>query len=285
MKTLTMLALLAISSILPCTAQQQETREKRRPGPFLIWGPVHVIRDQRAAIMNVNGESIEGVHAAVLTIVYSEDGTRQEQTFYLPDGSKRRKDFLYDQDGKVLETTDFNAKGDVQFKSVNKYDGQRRLVEQLTLKADGSVFRRNTFVYQVNPPVTESIAYDQNGVVISKSTTTRSGKKSESESYMFGPDRTVRSESLYAPRPGGGFLSERRVDGNVFSREEFIPGAKDGGERIIYNPDGTIKSKERFTREFDSHHNLIKTIRLVAEGDSQDFKPADVTYRTIEYYE
>lgn len=283
MKRLTLFVLLAISSILPCVAQQEKTREKRRPGPFLIWGPVHVIRDERAAITNVNGESAEGGRTPVLTVVYNEDGTRQEQTFYLPDGSNRRKNFLYDQDGKVLETTDFNAKGDVQFKQVNKYDG-RRLVEQVMLKADGSVFRRHTLVYQVNPPVTESIVYDQNGAVISKSTTTRSGEKSESESYMFSPNRTVRSESRYAPMPGGGYLYERRVDGNVLNREEFTPGAKDGGERIIYNTDGTIKSKERYSREFDTHGNLIKTVRSVAEGDSQDFKPTDVTYRIIEYY-
>jgi antitoxin component YwqK of YwqJK toxin-antitoxin module len=281
MKRITALALLLICALTPCAAQQ---KEKRLPGPFLIRGPVHVIRDERATITNIDGKLVEGARLPVLTITFSEDGMRQEQTFYLPDGIGHKRGLLYNQDGRILETTEFNAKGDVQLRSVNKYDDQKRLVESVMLKSDGSIFRKNTYVYQVNSPVTEIIVYDQNGTVVSRSTMTKGVQKMESESYLFGRDRTIKSESLSTPGPGGGRLYERRVDGNVLSREEFLSGEKDGPQRIIYNADGTIKSKERYEREFDAHGNIIKMVRLVAEGDSADFKPVDVTYRTIEYY-
>ena len=38
-------------------------------------------------------------------------------------------------------------------------------------------------------------------------------------------------------------------------------------------------------REFDSHQNMIKETHLTAKGDSADFTPGYVAYRTITYFE
>ena len=70
-------ALLLLSVTLPCSAQQ---KEKRRPGPFLIWGPVRTIRDERVTITMKNGEPVEGERVLVHTLTYNEDGTKQEDT-------------------------------------------------------------------------------------------------------------------------------------------------------------------------------------------------------------
>lgn len=64
----------------------------------------------------------------------------------------------------------------------------------------------------------------------------------------------------------------------------IAPVGKSSDERIVYNKDGTIKSKDRNLREFDSYRNLTKTTHLTAKGGAQDFELADVTYRTITYY-
>jgi hypothetical protein len=79
-------------------------------------------------------------------------------------------------------------------------------------------------------------------------------------------------------------FKQERSDGG-FTREVFKPEGKDQSTRVTYNPDGTIKTTLRFLHEYDSYGNIIKTTRLQANGDSKDFQPVGVNYRTITYYE
>lgn len=60
-------------------------------------------------------------------------------------------------------------------------------------------------------------------------------------------------------------------------RQESIPDGKGGQDLIDYNPDGTVRSRERRTREFDSYGNLIKEVRSVAKGPAAKLEPVSVT--------
>src|SRR5437764_8478850 len=123
MKRIAALTLLVISTFLLCTAQQ---KEKRLPGLLLIYGPVHAIRDERVTVTMKNGEMVEGKRTIVQTVTFSEDGTKQERTLYIPDASHPRKIVdIYNADGKIIETTRFNPNGTVQTKEVSNYDDQK----------------------------------------------------------------------------------------------------------------------------------------------------------------
>jgi len=282
MKRITMFALFVILAILPCTAQQAaQPHEKRRPGPFGLLGPVRSVRDERVAVTNVNGELVEGARVLAMTISYSEDGTQQELTFYAPDGSIRSKRAsLYNEDGRLLEDTSSTG-----MKTVYHFDNQKKIYEIIVYKPDGSVLRHSTVVRQGTPRLSETTVYDQDGRVVTKGTINSSPQSTSLESYMFTNDRVIKTESVTTQTPNGGQVTERRENGNMLFKQETIPGEKGRMERIIYNADGTILRREQYATEFDSHGNPIKISRSVAEGDSTDFKLAEVTYRTIEYYQ
>lgn len=284
MKRIAALALLVISSFLPCTAQQQE---KRRPGIFDFRGPVRSISEERVTVTEVNGEAVEGARIPVQTINYNEDGTKQELIIYQPDGTIRAKrTFLYDQDGRLLEVTEFTGiNHDLPIRTVYQFDREKNVTEMTVYKPDGSVLNRRTIVRQQNPQATESTVYDENGTVVSRGTMSNSPQGRRFETNSYGANGGVQSKTETISTTNGTRTYERRVSGNPLYREEVIPGEKGSGMRIVYNEDGSVQRRERYTTEFDSHGNSIKATRSVAEGDSKDFKLVEVTYRTIEYYQ
>lgn len=283
MKTMTTVALLVISAILPCAVQQ---KEQRRPGPFLIWGPVRTIRDEQAAVSVKDGEFVEEPRKLSQTIIFNDDGTKQERVVYMPDGTALAKFIdVYNADGRILETTRFDTKGNVQARMVSNYDDQKNLTERVTYQKNGLIQTRQTFVRHGNQSVSEITAYGRNGEIISHTTSTTDIPLNKTESLTFNGDRVSRTEVTATRTPDGGQFFERQRDGKLELRQKIVSQGKDKVEFVNYYEDGTIKSKEQVTNEFDAHGNVIKSVRSVAEGDSTDFKPIEVLYRTIEYYE
>lgn len=74
-----LLALLALASLARPQAQPQP---KRLPGPFILYGPIHTIRDERTRFTMVDGELVEGARELVMTATFNEDRTKQEKTRY-----------------------------------------------------------------------------------------------------------------------------------------------------------------------------------------------------------
>src|ERR1700682_3017388 len=101
--SLFLLVLSATATLAPLRAQQEL---KRRPGNFLIYGPVHTIRDERVTFTKESGNLVEGPRVPVQTITYNEDGTKQEWTSYSPAGNiVYRRVEAYDPEGRILETS------------------------------------------------------------------------------------------------------------------------------------------------------------------------------------
>jgi antitoxin component YwqK of YwqJK toxin-antitoxin module len=281
MKNIATFALLVMAVVSPLLAQDQY---KRRLGPFLIFGPVHINRDERATIINKNGELVEGPRILVQTVTYNEDGTKQEHVSYGPDGSITHKRIdVYDPDGRLLETTSFN-RTELESRRVRNYDGHKELIEEISYRLDGSISDRITFVRRGSQRVIEAVSYDEHGVIRSKSTTIVDEQTNRSEGLTDDGSRVIQNQSTFNKTPEGGTITERRNDENPPRHEVFITNGKNGEETIRYNPDGTILSRERHTHEFDSYGNPIKTVRSFAKGNSSVFERFDVTYRTIEYY-
>ena len=117
-----------------------------------------------------------------------------------------------------------------------------------------------------------------------RDTSTTDLKSNRTQSVAEDATRVTR-EDVATTNTGDGRLTERQIDGGPPQREMIRDIPKNNSEVVRYNPDGSVKSRERSTREFDAHGNMIKTVSSVAIGDSENFQPTFVTYRTIEYFE
>jgi antitoxin component YwqK of YwqJK toxin-antitoxin module len=279
--SLFILVLAVTATLAPLRAQQEL---KRRPGNFLIYGPVHTIRDERVTFTRENGVPVEGPKVLVLTITYSEDGTKQERTFYGPPGVVIRAVDIFDPDGRILETSNFSRSDVLNNRVVSNYNDQKELIERITYRRDGSVSNRTVFRSHGNQRESESWLYDFNGGIISQSKTTNDVPAKRADSTSIDARGLVQTQSTITDNTDGSREFKTESSNGDYKREVIAPGGKGSEDRTTYNKDGTIKSKERYIREFDSYRNLIKTTHLTANGDSQDFEPADVTYRTITYY-
>jgi antitoxin component YwqK of YwqJK toxin-antitoxin module len=274
-----LLGLVVTASLAPLSAQQTP---KRRPGPFLIFGPVHSIRDERAAFKNEHGAFVEEPRTLVQTIEYNEDGTRQDRTSYAEGNHVYRTLDIYDPDGRILESKHFRG-GALESRVVSNYDDHKQLTEQLTYRPDSSIQGRVVFKLQGNQREVESWAYDTQGNVIAQSKTLNDLPAKRSTSISISPGGVSQTESSVIENPDGSWVRTEQSNGSI--KRQVIADGHGSEDWILYDKGGTIKSKERILREFDSHQNMIKETRLNAIGDSADFTPSYVAYRTITYFE
>jgi hypothetical protein len=151
-------------------------------------------------------------------------------------------------------------------------------------RADGSIVHRTTFHRIGNNMESETVGYDAKGLIINQTKGTFDLRTHQSQAVSVNAGGTIQTQTGITDNPDGS--QEFRVDRSNGEFQREVQGRVRNGtsERVIYNRDGTVRGTERFIREFDSHHNLIKTTHLMAKGDSTDFEPVDITYRTITYY-
>jgi len=223
-----------------------------------------------------------------MTWVYSKDGTKQELTSYRPEGGiiDRRVDTYYP-DGRILETRRFNADSVLIARAVSNYDDRKLLIERVTYRPDDSISIRTVYRLDGKQLQIETVNYDAHGGITSQSKTTKSsqGKRADYDLLSVKSDGTAtHADYSIATNPDGGHDFQYEESNGNFRREATTLGEKGTFERVMYNRDGTIFRRDRFVQEFDSYRNMIKSTNSSAKGDSQDFEPAGVTYRTINYY-
>lgn len=268
-----------VATLAPLSAQETP---KQRPGPFLIFGPVHIIRDERATFKNEQGKFVEGPRVLVQTLEYNEDGTRQDRTSYTDANQAYRTLDTYDPDGRILETKNFRS-GALENRVVSSYDDQKQLAEELTYRPDGSIQDRVVFRRHGNQREVESWAYDIQGNIVAQSKTLNDLPARRSKSISISPGGVSQTESSVIENPDGTWVRTEQSNGSL--KRQVIADGHGSEDWLLYKKDGTIKSKERILREFDSHQNMIKETRLNANGESADFTPSSVAYRMITYFE
>ena len=277
--------LLFFGLIIITSASAGAQQETRRPGFFVVYGPAHTIRDERVALQNENGTLTEGPRVLLMTLTFNEDGTRQESTVYQPTGEiNHRRIDLYEPDGRITETSVFGANDTLQGRSVTLYDDQKQRSEIVMYRADGSIVHRTTFHRTGNNMESETVGYDAKGLIIDQTKGTLDLRTRQSQVISVNAGGTIQTQQGITDNPDGS--QEFRADrsNGEFQREVSGPARNGTSDRVIYNRDGTVRSTERLISEFDSHRNLIKTTHLTARGDSTEFEPVDITYRTITYY-
>jgi len=278
-----LLLLVLVSILLASTSRaQQEVR-----GPSGLFGPVQTVREERVTFTKENGKAVEGPRVLVQTMTFNEDGSKWEQSVYGPSGEVI---FLYrlqtfGPDGRNIERQIFNGKGMSQGRTVTFYDEQKRPSEIISYRDDGSIGNKITYRRSGNTLESENVTYDRQGAIIAQEKMTNDLPQGQFESVLTTPRSTAESRGSLTRNPDGSQeLREQRSTGEAI-HEKTISDGRGSMDRVIYNPDGTINRTERLIREFDQHHNLIKTTHQTATGDSKDFDTVDINYRIFTYYE
>jgi len=281
MKRLTTLATVLVVAVLICSAQQPI---KRRFGAPTFYGPVRTVRIERAEITNQYSQLTEGPRTLLQTVTFNEDGTRKELIVYRSDRAiSGRTIETFDPDGRLLETKSFRGNGDLGNWMASVYDQSKRLIEQITYRPDGSISHRTTFVYQDNKRIHKSVAYDQNGVIVGEVDGVLDLKTHRMQTITQNPAGVAQRETAFTDTSEGQVYQEQ-TNGNP-TRHLLTRPLKTGGAEIIdYDPDGAVRTRQHVKSEVDSYGNLIRQVNLVAKGDSGDFQPVFVIYRTFEYY-
>lgn len=292
MKLILTLSIVLFTATSPLLAQQ---KLKRLPENMSLLGPVRTVRMERAAITNINGESVEGPRILVMTAAYNEDGTRLVRANFNENGSlANRMVETYEADGRLLESGFYNSGGTLTARLVNTYDTNRQLIEQVTFRGDGSMSTRTVKQRLGDQLQTEMTIYDLHGGVDRVITTnvTAVGERTKGEdlrerrleSTSYNAQGAVRTQgSITSNSDGSQEFKQERSDGTK-RRSINVPNGRNGSDLITYNPDGSMLSRERRVNEFDSNGSLVKMTLSVAKGDSQTFVPTQVTYWTVTYY-
>jgi len=275
------LALIALASL----ARPQEPPQPRHlPGPYEFYGPIHTFREKCVSFTLVNGKPVEGTRCLTLDATFNEDGTKQEKTLYFNGQIMNRSEQSYDPDGRLLETRDFRTDQGLDKRTVNVYDDQKQLIEQITYRPDNSVLQRRTIRRDGQESQIETTAFDSQGRISSQISAHKDLKTGRADYISITPGETIQDHE-YTMRNPDGSQEYRSENSNGFSYRYVIvddgPGRSD---RIVYNQDGTIKERVRTLREFDSYHNQIKETELTAMGDSAEFRLTKITSRSITYY-
>jgi hypothetical protein len=260
--------------------------EKRLPGTTGAVGPVKTIRIERATFTKQNGAAVEGPRVLERTFDINEDGTKQESVVYATTGQVvQRSVETYEPDGRVTEAKFFRGNGALARRVVTLYDDQKRRTEMVVYGPDDAVVSRTTFRQTDNKLEMEGVAYDARGAIINQSKSSTDLKTRQMETTSVTPTGVIQTQSSSTKQPDGSQEYRREGSNGEFERLTTKGDGPGALNQVIYNRDGTIKSRERLLHEYDAHHNIIKTVHLSAQGDAGEFEPVEVTYRTFTYYE
>ena len=299
LKVASLIFILAAGASCIC-GQEKSDREKAD-----FHGYVKSVKEETAEVIFKNGKPTEGkkqlesvttfdLSGKYLTqYVYTDDGkVLYGDTFrYDPTGKLSEKitehskftylcdknTYSYNDAGQTLEETCFvNGQGAVG-KYISRYDSQGRLLEKerIPIIIDRQYFSENTL---------DRYQYDTKGRLVKRSSFVKVGDDwkpddvplFEADVRSYSNDESRISTSLKYDASGVLKLVEVSLDDE--SGNEL--------ETLTYFPDGTVKSGNRYTYEFDKNGNAVR--ETDSEWTNQDgrtfFQLSEVTYRTIEYY-
>jgi hypothetical protein len=282
MKRFVTLSLVLLTTLTPLFAQQ---KAKRRPGNFEVFGPVQSLREEHVDFKIEGDQLVEGPRELFMIINYDDDGTRLEQTMYHGVQTSKTID-IYDTNNRMLERQQFDRRDVLTSRTIHTRDEQGRLSESVSYRGDGSVSMRSVYRRNGRTEQVETTMFDPKGAVVRTNTATnnqdRSGLQSDRVSSDFA--RSISTHTSLINKPDGTQEFKEVGSAGNFRHETWVA-EKDGrSERVAYNPDGTILKRYRFERELDSYGNIVKATTSVAIGDSIEFKPTTIVYRTYTYY-
>jgi YD repeat-containing protein len=290
-KTLAVLALIfapvcAASTVARAQEASAPARLRFRVGDAFS-GPVRTVRMERAGFITKDGARAEGPRVLISIKRYSPDGRTAVRESFAPDGSLRRKTVQrYGGDGRLLEESHYDARGALIDRK--SYDSSPD--ETLTYDGAGRLRERRVVVWNARrDKMKEVLTYDGAGALLKRAVNTvdEAGRKSTWTTY--GPDGAVVDQSVHSLDYGGPHRTEQKTfgaDGSAAgSRVATSDAAVRRLEAVETNADGSVRRKSSEEREYDSRGNLSRLVNLTWNDAKGAYEAVAVTYYVTTYYD
>jgi antitoxin component YwqK of YwqJK toxin-antitoxin module len=297
MKTLKVAVLVALMSLV-AHAQERSDAEVT----YALKGPVRTFKVEVATFISRDGDYVEGPRMVQMEASFNQDGNRTDLHIYNNKGVLSRRIVMKFDGRKMTEAINYDGAGVMWLRTVDVYDDNSRLKEELTYNGDGSLRSKKTFkrdelghaieVSEYNPkgvlldqfkntfdgPVvltTERKVYREDGSLVSISLSEVKKRRSETTNYQ--PDGSIANKTVRT----GQQVEQYGPDGSL-QKTATISVEHRLVDEVVVNKDGSTQKESNAPDQLDAHGNWTKLTKW--QTDSQGTRPLSVTYRTLTYY-
>jgi len=297
MKTLKLLILVALMSLIGYP-QERSTAD----ATYALKGPVRTFRVEVATFVSKDGNFVEGPRSPQMEASFNGDGNRTDLYIYDDSGVVSRRIVMKFDGRKMIEAINYDGAGRMWLRTVDVYDDNSLLKEEITYNGDGSLRTKKIFKRDELGQAMEVSEYNAKGVLIDQFKNTFDGPVMlTTERKVYREDGSLASTEFYEAAKRRSEAISYQPDGSIANRtvrtaqqvERYGP---DGSlqktatisvehrlvDEVVLNGDGSTKKESNAPDQVDAHGNWTKLTKW--QTDSQGTRPLSVAYRTLTYY-
>ncbi len=297
MKALKVLALVALMSFVGHAQERSDA-----DATYALKGPVRTLRVEVATFVSKDGDYVEGPRVAHMEAWFNQDGNRTDLRMYDDEGVLSRRIVMKFDGRKMTEAINYDGAGRMWLRTVDVYDGQSRLKEELTYSGDGPLRSKKTFKRDELGQAFETNEYNGQGVLLDQFKNTFDGPVLlTTERKVYRENGSLASVMFYEAVKRRTETISYQEDGSIANKtirtaqqiEQYGP---DGSlqktatvsvehrllDQVVISKDGSTKKEWNAPDQLDAYGNWTKLTKW--QTDSQGTRPISVSYRTLTYY-
>jgi len=269
---------------------------------YALKGSVRTLREEVAMFVLKDGDYVEGPRVLQTEATFNQDGNRTDLQMYDDKGVLSRRIVMKFDGRRMTEALNYDGAGRMWLRTVNVYDAQNLLKEELTYNGDGSLRTRKTFKRDELGQATEVSEYNAQGVLLDQFKNSFDGPilltnerkvyrengslvsinfyeadKKRSEAITYQPDGSVANKVVRT----GQQIEKYGPDGSL-QKTATISVEHRLVDEVVLNKDGSRMKDSKAPDQLDAYGNWTKLTRW--QTDSQGTRPLAVAYRTLTYY-
>ena len=297
MKILKVAVLVALMSLVG-HAQERSDAEVT----YALKGPVRSFKVEVATFVSKDDDYVEGPRVLQMEASFNDDGNRTDLRMYDDKGVLSRRIVMKFDGRKMTEAINYNGAGMMWLRTVDVYDDNSRLKEELTYNGDGSPRSKKTFKRDEVGHAIEVAEYNAQGVLVDQFKNTFDGSRLlTTERKVYRDNGSLASVSFSEIAKRRTETTTYQPDGSVANKtvrtaqqlEQYGPDGslqKTGTisvehrllDQVVLSKDGSSKRESNAPDQLDAHGNWTKLTKW--QSDSQGTRPLTVAYRTLTYY-
>src|SRR5688572_26913658 len=139
MKPLKAVVLVALMSVV-AHAQERSMAD----ATYALKGPVRAFKAEVATFVLKDGDYVEGPRVVQMEASFNQDGNRTDLLIYNDSGVLSRRIVMKFDGRKMTEAINYDGAGNMWLRTVDVYDDEGRLKEELTYNGDASLRSKKT---------------------------------------------------------------------------------------------------------------------------------------------
>ena len=144
MKTLKVLILIAITSTLASGIAYAQG-ESMAEATYALKGPVRSFKTEVATMALKDGNYVEGPRVVQMEAMFNTDGNRTDLYLYNDQGILSRRIEMKFDGKKMTECINYDGAGKMWLRTVDLYDNEGRIKEEINYNGDGSLHSKKIF--------------------------------------------------------------------------------------------------------------------------------------------